>query len=179
MTPAQVSGRGLERVDPLGHLDDVAGVGVGVLAEAAVDRVAHVLLLEAERLPAGDAVLAGAAGVAEPRHRDSVAERDLGDAGAELDDDADALVAGMNGGDGLTGQSPCAAWMSVWQSPDASILTTTSPAPGIGMGFSSIVSGSSKPWTTAAFIVPVTGSVTVASFSISAMIAPFFRFYLP
>ena len=24
---------------------------------------------------------------------------------------------GMNGGVGLTGQSPCAAWMSVWQRP--------------------------------------------------------------
>src|ERR1035441_577430 len=35
----------------------------------------------------------------------------------------------MNGGVGLTGQSPCAAWMSVWHSPLASIRTSTSPAP--------------------------------------------------
>ncbi len=34
---------------------------------------------------------------------------------------------GMNGGDGLTGQSPWAAWMSVWQSPEVSIRTTISP----------------------------------------------------
>jgi hypothetical protein len=33
----------------------------------------------------------------------------------------------MNGGDGLTGQSPLAAWMSVWQSPEVSTRTTTSP----------------------------------------------------
>ena len=86
--------RGVEGVDAGGDLDDVARVGGRVLAERAVERVAHVLLLEAERLPARHAVVAGAAGVAEPRHRDAVAERDLGDAGAELDDDADALVAG-------------------------------------------------------------------------------------
>jgi hypothetical protein len=32
---------------------------------------------------------------------------------------------GTNGGVGLTGQSPCAAWMSVWQSPQACIWTRT------------------------------------------------------
>ena len=85
--------RRVEGVDAFGHLDDVAGVRGGVLAEPAVDRVAHVLLLEAEGLPAGDAVVADAAGVAEPRHRDAVADGDLGHARAELDDDADALMA--------------------------------------------------------------------------------------
>ena len=85
---------GVERVDALGHRDDVAAVGDGVLAEPAVDRVAHVLLLEAERLPPRDTVVARAAGVAEPRHRDPVAECDLGHAPAELAHDADALVAG-------------------------------------------------------------------------------------
>ena len=103
MTPAQVSGAASNGVDAVGHPDDVAGVGGGVLAEAAVDRVAHVLLLEAERLPAGDAVVADAAGVAEPRHRDAVAEGDLGHARAELDDDADALVAGDERRRGLHG----------------------------------------------------------------------------
>ena len=93
VTPAHVSGAASKGSTPVGHPDDVAGVGGGVLAEAAVDRVAHVLLLEAERLPAGDAVVADAARIAEPRHRDAVAERDLGHARAELDDDADALVA--------------------------------------------------------------------------------------
>ena len=36
-------------------------------------------------------------------------------------------------GAGLTGQSPCAAWMSVWHRPDASIRTTTWPGPGSGI----------------------------------------------
>ena len=31
---------------------------------------------------------------------------------------------GMNGAVGLTGQSPRAAWMSVWQMPDASMRTS-------------------------------------------------------
>ena len=94
VTPAHVSGAASNGIDPVGHLDDVAAEGHGVLAEAAVDRVAHVLLLEAERLPTRDAVLTGAAGVAQPRHRDAVADRDLGLTRAELDDDPDALVPG-------------------------------------------------------------------------------------
>ena len=40
----------------------------------------------------------------------------------------------MNGGVGLTGQSPWAAWMSVWHSPLASMRTRTSPGPGSGIG---------------------------------------------
>jgi len=32
---------------------------------------------------------------------------------------------GMNGGVGLTGQSPRQAWMSVWHRPDASMRTRT------------------------------------------------------
>ena len=41
---------------------------------------------------------------------------------------------GTNGGVGLTGQSPWAAWMSVWQSPQASMRTSTWPGPGLGDG---------------------------------------------
>ena len=59
---------------------------------------------------------------------------------------------GMNGGDGLTGHSPRAAWMSVWQSPQVSMRTSTCPAPGSGIGSSSISSGRSKLRTTAAFM---------------------------
>ena len=91
---------GVERVDAFGDLDDVVGVGGGVLAEAAVDRVTHHLLLVAQRLPAGHAVVATAARVAEPGHRDAVTDRDLVSAIAdsvfarrELRDDADTLVA--------------------------------------------------------------------------------------
>src|SRR5664279_5189574 len=57
----------------------------------------------------------------------------------------------MNGGVGLTGQSPCAAWMSVWHRPEVSTLTSTSPGPGTGIGTSSKLSGWLKSWTTAAF----------------------------
>ena len=41
---------------------------------------------------------------------------------------------GTNGGVGLTGQSPWAAWMSVWHSPLVSIRTSTWPGPGSGTG---------------------------------------------
>jgi len=55
----------------------------------------------------------------------------------------------MNGGRGFTGQSPCAAWMSVWQSPVVSTRTRISCAPGTGFdghyggGF---ISPQSKQW---------------------------------
>jgi hypothetical protein len=93
--------RGVKRVDAVGDLDHVAGVGDGVLAEAAVDRIAHHLLLVAQCLPARHAIVAAAARVAEPRHRHTVTDADLMSAvtdgvlaGRELRDDADALVAG-------------------------------------------------------------------------------------
>src|SRR5262249_9590975 len=59
---------------------------------------------------------------------------------------------GMNGRWGFTGQSPSAACKSVWQTPQASILTSTSWAPGRGTSTSSIASGLPNPCTTAAFI---------------------------
>ena len=52
-------------------------IGDRVLPERAVDRVAHHLLLDAKRLPAGDAVITAAARVAEPWHRYAVTDRDL------------------------------------------------------------------------------------------------------
>src|SRR4029453_14902535 len=58
----------------------------------------------------------------------------------------------MNGGVGLTGQSPWAAWMSVWHRPAVSTLTRTSPGPGSGFGTSSRLRGLVKSWTTAAFM---------------------------
>src|SRR4029450_4132119 len=58
----------------------------------------------------------------------------------------------MKGGVGLTGQSPCAAWMSVWHRPAVSTLTRTSPGPGSGFGPSSRLRGLVKSWTTAAFM---------------------------
>src|SRR6476646_5493464 len=59
---------------------------------------------------------------------------------------------GMKGGLGLTGHSPRAAWMSVWQRPQVSIWTRTCSGPGSGTGTSSMLSGCSKSCTTAAFI---------------------------
>jgi hypothetical protein len=47
----------------------------------------------------------------------------------------------MNGSVGLTGQSPLAAWMSVWQTPQASVFTRICPAPGVGMSHSRSTSG--------------------------------------
>src|SRR5215472_11519821 len=61
---------------------------------------------------------------------------------------------GTNGGAGLTGQSPFAAWMSVWHSPEATMRTVSCPGPGPGTGRSSITSGWPNWRTTAAFIVP-------------------------
>src|SRR3954454_21304387 len=65
----------------------------------------------------------------------------------------------MNGGVGLTGQSPWAAWMSVWHRPQASILTRTCPAAGSGIGRSWTSRGWVKSVTTAAFmgVPPGTG----------------------
>src|SRR5580700_3285898 len=59
----------------------------------------------------------------------------------------------MNGGVGLTGQSPWAAWMSVWHRPLDSIRTSTSPGPGSGIGRSCICRGEWKSVTTAALMV--------------------------
>jgi hypothetical protein len=55
---------------------------------------------------------------------------------------------GVNGRVGLTGQSPWAAWMSVWHSPLASIRTSSWPGPGSGTGRSIIWRGLSKLVTT-------------------------------
>src|SRR6476660_5231831 len=58
----------------------------------------------------------------------------------------------MSGRLGFTGQSPCAAWMSVWHRPDVSTLTSTSPKPGTGFATSSTLSTFVKYLTTAAFM---------------------------
>jgi hypothetical protein len=81
-------------VDAFRDADDVAGIADGVLGEAAVEGVAHVLLLEAERLAAAVAVAADAARVAEPRERHAHTRFEaVHGAVAERFDDADAFVA--------------------------------------------------------------------------------------
>src|SRR5262249_16827738 len=63
---------GLKRVHAHEDLGGEGGLGKEVLGVAAVDGVTGVALGEAERLPAGEAVLAGAACVTQPRDRDQV-----------------------------------------------------------------------------------------------------------
>jgi len=66
--------RRVERVDPCWHLRREGGLGQEVIGVAAVDRVAGVALLQAERLPAAQAVPAAAARVPEPVDRDHLAD---------------------------------------------------------------------------------------------------------
>ena len=82
------------------QVDEAADAG-DVLGVAAVDRVAGVLLAEAERLPAGEAVLALAACVAEPGIGNCVADAEAGDTQAYCVDGADAFMAGHEWRGGL------------------------------------------------------------------------------
>ncbi len=86
--------RGLGRVDAGWHSGRVGGLGQEVLGIASVHRIAGVPLLQAQRLPAGLAMLTGSAGIAEPGKGDPVADRDAGHAVTRRMDDADSLVAG-------------------------------------------------------------------------------------
>ena len=84
-----------------------------------------------------------------PGDDDVVARLQVGDALADLLDDAGALVAehhrvGAEERAVLTDRSE-------WQTPEAPILTLTSPALGASRSISSIVSGSFAPLATAAF----------------------------
>ena len=142
--------RRVERVDAVGDGHDVGGVGDRVLGERRRRRRTRCCAALAQRLPAGDAVVAGAAGPAEPGNGDPVADRRVVTPAPSASTMPTPSCPGMNGGVGLTGQSPWAAWMSVWQSPEASIRTSTSPGPGSGSGTCVISSGWVKSSTTAA-----------------------------
>ena len=86
--------RGVGRIDSVGDAHDVAGVADRVLGEAAVDRVAHVLLRFAERLAPAIAISAVATGIAEPRQRDAHTDLDsVAVARTDALDDPDPLVA--------------------------------------------------------------------------------------
>ena len=106
--------RGVERVDAVRHAHDVAGVADRVLGEPAVEGVADVHLLRAERLAAGVAVPAVAARVPQPRQRDADRPAEAVHVPApSCSTMPTPSWPGMNGGDGLIGHSPRAAWMSV------------------------------------------------------------------
>src|SRR5690606_26272329 len=81
--PGAEDRRGGGRVHAVGDDGAVPGVDEHVLAEGAVDGVAAVLLGLAQRLPAGLAVLALAAGAGEPRVADGVPDLDALDAVAD------------------------------------------------------------------------------------------------
>ena len=88
-------------VETVRQVADIVGVRQHVFGEAAVHRIAGVLLGVAQGLPARQAVLAVAAGGVQPGHPDPVALLDRRDAGAECGDGADALVARDEGRRGL------------------------------------------------------------------------------
>ena len=138
----------------LGEVGDVVGIGYGVLGVATVFGVATELCLGAAGLLAGEAVDALAAGGVEPDDADAVAFLDGLDVFADAGDEAYAFVAGDEGRCGLDGPVAfAAAWRSVWQTPQASILIWISSGPGSGMGISWMTRGLPNSRTTAAFIV--------------------------
>ncbi|ODA70516.1 hypothetical protein APS67_005250 [Streptomyces sp. AVP053U2] len=94
---------GVDGADALGHGLGEIGPGQHLLGVPTVTAVAGVDLTLAQRLPAGQAVLAPSARAAEPRHGDPLTDGEVGDALAELLDEADAFVAGYEGRGGLDG----------------------------------------------------------------------------
>src|SRR5207342_2479983 len=89
--------RDLDEANILRQVTDIARVGQRVLGKAAVHRIAGVLLLRAQRLPAPKAVFAVTAGRMQPRNADAVAFLDVADARADRDHVAHALVTGDEG----------------------------------------------------------------------------------
>src|SRR5262249_38069154 len=71
--------RRVERVNSVGDLDHIPRVSGGVFTESAIDAIAGVLLVQAQRLPTRNAVVTRATGVTEPRQRNAFAYGDLAD----------------------------------------------------------------------------------------------------
>ncbi|MCY1240223.1 hypothetical protein D9M72_530600 [compost metagenome] len=93
--------RDLDKADLVGQQPHVVGIGDDIFAIAAVDGIAGVLLLLAQRFPALQAVLAIAAGAVEPGHADAVAFFHAGHAAAHGGNKAHAFVAGDEGQGGF------------------------------------------------------------------------------
>ncbi|MNQ98330.1 hypothetical protein D3C85_1140150 [compost metagenome] len=80
-----------------GQVADEVRVGHHIFREAAVDRIAGVLLLVAQGLPTAEAMPAMAAGGVEPGHANAIPFLDVLDPGADARDVADALMARNEG----------------------------------------------------------------------------------
>ena len=137
----------------VGDRHDVALVSDGVLRVCAVDRVAAVLLGLAQRLAAGDAVAAAAAGRPEPGDGNPVSGLPNTGAGAELLHDADAFVPGDERR--LWGDRPVPVRRVDVGVTDPLVFMRTSTCPGRGSGTarSRISRGAPSAGTTAAFMV--------------------------
>ncbi len=85
--------RDLDKADVGGQVTDIVGIGNDIFGEAAVHRIAGVLLLLAQGLPAAHTVLAMATGGVKPGHADPVAFLHVPHACADGDDMAHALMA--------------------------------------------------------------------------------------
>jgi hypothetical protein len=85
-------GGAFDEADIARQTPDIVGIGHDILGESAVHRIAGVLLLGAERLPAAEAMLAVAAGGVEPGHADPIALLHVPDGRAHGGDVADAFV---------------------------------------------------------------------------------------
>jgi hypothetical protein len=72
------------------------------------------------------------AGESEPGDGNAVAESGVCDAPTELLHDADPFMSWHVGSVGVTGQSPWAAWMSVWRYPHRLWHHSTGPSPKSG-----------------------------------------------
>ena len=86
--------RNFQKIDVFRQDTDVVRISQHVFGVATVDRITGVLLALAQGFPAGQAVLAAAAGGVEPGHADTVAFLDPRDAAADRRHVANALVAG-------------------------------------------------------------------------------------
>ena len=142
----------------VGQREDVARVGDRVFRVAAVALIAGEARVGAEVLAARSAVVASAAGAAEPRHADARA-----DAGPVDARSARGRRCRRSRGRGRAGsfgirQLAVDECRSVRQTPQARTAICTSPGPGSGRGSVRSASGRPAPSHTIARIVALIGS---------------------
>jgi hypothetical protein len=86
--------RDLLEADLRRQMADIVRISDHVLGVSAVHRIARVLLIVTERLPAAETMLAATARGVQPRHADAISFLDALDVGADGRDIANALVPG-------------------------------------------------------------------------------------